>query len=318
MNATATLKKDTKVCSPKAIISNFNELAECLGLTMCQLKQILGDSSTKEISDWLQHCSNKEEKQQKIAVVDCSIVGVYGFLNYIKQNFDKVIITNITANELNNLKEDKTQKNWAAAQALLDDVVADNNQQFYIQNVNIERLWNYDTGKYDNDKSIVQYCEENRQSVILVSADAGQIFRARNCGIKTVFLDQIDTAELTHISLDPYMGTKLLSSSELKGDNYALLIRDISGNLIKEFPYEVTEGDDIFLLTRENSRGKKVTVFKYIRVTNISSSSVNGGIIKKILFKDTDKIKLYNFGSLKDDLELFVNNFRASFKKENR
>lgn len=318
MNAITTpLEKDTNVCISKAMISNFDELADCLGLTICQLKRILGDSASQQLSDWLQYCSKKKQSQQKVAVIDCSIVGVFGFLNYIKKNFDKVIVTNITTNELNNLKEKKTEKNCLAAQALLSDVVSDNNQYFY-QNVNIERLYNQDTGDYDNDKSIIKYCEKNKENVILVSADSGQIGRARNCGIQTVLLNHIDTANLKPINLNKYVGTDQISSSDLKGDKYSFLIRDIRGKIIKKFPYTLVEGDDIFLLTREENRRNKITVFKYIRVANISSKSITGGIIRKILFKDTDKINLYQFDSVKEELELFINNFRLSCEKEEK
>lgn len=307
MTTTVVNHRDIRCSVPQ--ISSLDELAKSIGMTAPQLKRILGKSA-EPLKDWL----GFKNESTKIAVIDCSIVAVYGFMQYLKQNFNKVVVSNITAAELNFLKEQKDQKNWSAAQALLDDIVSDTVQAFYIQDVKIERLWDDEQQVFDNDLSIISFCEKQKEKYVLVSADAGMVLRARNRGINTVFLDQINTADLTPINLTNFISKKIFSKDDLRGYNYELVIRNIEGNLINSYPYSIQEGDDVFLLTREKNRGRKVTVFKYIRVTSISNSSISGGIIKKIIFHDNEKVNLYNFAELKGFLENLICEFRNNNK----
>ena len=305
---TTAIARDSRMSLQK--IASFDDLASMLDMSRVQLLQIMGGQTVEAISKWIDYRNAKKERELT-AVIDASVVRVKGFMDYLRQNFKNVIVTNITMAELNRLK-DSYEPNWDAAQALIHDMVQDNRQSFYIQNIKINRLKD-ENGDWDNDFSIVVFCKEAEEygnNIVLVSADDGQVVRARNHGVKTISLDRIMTENLITQDLSKFIPHTVLAQESLKNDKYSILIRNQWNEVVEEFPYKIELGDDIYLATKELCRGKKVIVFKHLRIVDLDHDSIIGGIVKKIIFKENDVIQLYNYGDFKEKLEFFLNDFR--------
>lgn len=303
---TTAIARDSRMSLQK--IASFDDLASMLDMSRVQLLQIMGGQTVEAISKWIDYRNAKKERELT-AVIDASVVRVKGFMDYLRQRFRNVIVTNITMIELNRLK-DSYETNWDAAQALLHDMVEDNRESFYIQDIEINRLRD-ESGEYDNDFSIIAFCKEAEEygnNVVLVSADGGQVVRARNHGVKTIFLDRIMTENLITQDLSGFIPHTVLSPEDLRGQKYSIMIKNNDNQIVEEFPYKIELGDDIYLATKETCRGRRVIVFKHLRIVDLDP--IIGGIVKKIIFKENDVIQLYNYGDFKEKLEFFLNDFR--------
>ena len=125
--------------------------------------------------------SNKK-KEDSIGgfVIDASIAGVEGIiddLNRICVTQSKIILTTVTINELDKMQKFHDNDGYDARRIL--SMAACDSEHF--ESVRIDETLG------TPDYCIIKYCADNKDNVVLLTADKTMALNARACGIKTHF-----------------------------------------------------------------------------------------------------------------------------------
>lgn len=191
------------------------------------------------------------ETNQKSAVLDASIVGFEGLLEYLEQK-GVLIITSITIRELENLARFHDAHGIAARQLLA--MAAENPDK--VRTVLIAEECE------TPDDCIIQFAEDNKNDVVLLTSDKTMALKARMFGIETEYLKHGENAirnkSRNTLLLASKEAGKMVIHSFITPFRSTLVLSD--GIEYKIGPYELKVGDDVFVGT---NKGDYITFSHY-------------------------------------------------------
>lgn len=273
------VKKAIEDNNPK----NHNDLKE----NLCDETQVFSQKESETQSNTINY---KHNFINEVVVMDTSCCGIKGIVRLLK--CQKIVyITDDTIKELKKLKDSKKAHHDVAAYILFE--LAQNHAPF--ESVFIEKISQY------VDDNIIEYCYNNKEKVILFTADQEMAALARGRGIRVEFFEQeaiVFNAEVISdlvvseenfnsvITLDMAYYNKGRLIVTLKGDSnqkrFCILSR---GHELKKGTISLKKGDDIFLAKRRADH----VVFTHFSVISISKNQ-NAKLIYSGKIYSTDAI----------------------------
>lgn len=194
--------KKIKELVETSFITSVKEIVEATGLTVQEIKTSLSKhpvvekrlmsrievnrkekSNNLKAEDTKKNVSEKEELSSDDFigyVIDNSIIGVKDVLNIINKicaTDDQIIITSITINELEDSREYDNFGGRNAGRILA--MAAEDPKHFFSVII--------DDSLATKDDCIVKYCADNKNKVILLTADNTMALKARAYGVKTQY-----------------------------------------------------------------------------------------------------------------------------------
>lgn len=152
-----------------------------------------------------------EEAKGKKVVLDASICGQIGLWDYIRECMEqggRFIITSITFSELEKLQKKKLRGTESAdAGKLLDSIkkYKDNFEYALISEVHS-----------NPDEDIIQFCVQNKGSMMLWTSDKVMAIRARMFQVKTVYMKRMPACDFKERDAFGYSKKKKVDLSALQ------------------------------------------------------------------------------------------------------
>lgn len=286
-------------------VSSFKEIAEALGLTLSQVNTSLKrhERTYKAIVDLMAKNTESSKEKSRVEkleniekgqnsnkvdsssqefhryVIDASISGaegLYDFMNEIGRNNGKIILTSVTINEL-----EKMQRFYDT-----DGIGARRILALAAEHVALFECVLIDEKVGVPDDCIIKYCENNKDTVVLLTSDKTMCLKARAYGVETMFFKKSRNSKLPTAS-NEISATKKFTLFEAKkrGNNLVVdefrrqdkKIRIISqGVEFNDGTKHLKVGDDVFVA---NKRVDYIS-FVHFKVTSLESEKncvkVNG------------------------------------------
>ncbi len=236
----------------------YKEIEEKTGLSYQMIKTSLSSnlSVSKQVQKTLKE--NKEFKgNMKNYVMDTSIVGIENFRNIIEKicNFkSKIILTSITISELDKINKTNPSEEVRSNARYILNLALNNPNSFKTVLIN-ESL-------ECPDDCIVEYCNINKQYVILLTADKAMALKARMRDIETKYFEisSLRTLLLSYQKDDKLFINALNTRSQL-------IYVYSNGIEYKNGDVELSIGDDVFIATRK----REYISFIHFRIKNTNA-----------------------------------------------
>lgn len=231
--------------------------------------------------------SEPEQTKQIKFVIDASITGIKNLtdiLNKLRSLNGKIVLTNITIEELDKMQRFNDTDGNDARKIL--SMAAGNLEDFMCV-----RIDNQGTA----DDSIIKYCSDNKENVVLLTSDKTMALTARTFGVKTHFLQQtyITKSNFTHNNNGSRANTLYAAKrigEKLFISNFTTPYRSIAiisnGTEFKEGVYELKVGDDVYLATKK----EEYLTFAHYCITSLNAEN-NCRIVFSRRIYDTSEIE---------------------------
>lgn len=246
---------------------------------------------------------SKSVQTEKYFVLDASLCGISELEEIIsgfEEEKSKVILTSVTIRELDRMQK---FKDVAAADARYILSNAAQNQDMFFM-VWIEE--NLETP----DDCIIKYCADNKESVVLLTADKIMALKARAFGVETMYyIKGYDTSKIKSRE-SSYLEISTLISAKKVGEKLILstISRDNRGFLViskgieyKECICNLEIGDDVYIATKKQD----YMTFAHYKITSLNRENNCKLIYSKRIYGGVDEIKRLPKASYKSFMREF-------------
>lgn len=196
-------------------------------------------------------------------VIDASICGVNKIVRLLEElsqinigSNDRIILTNVTIDELDNLKKRRIDIS-KYAQAIIYAASEDINHSYYLP-VDIDKSFDL------ADDCIIHFCEKHKRNVILLTADKGMLLKAESKGIATYFFDLSEEQKSNQRSgLTTLYPTRKIDGNLYLTPNFNSVTTEFcvisNGTKLKVSkmygPQELHVGDDVLIAKDKKEKG---------------------------------------------------------------
>lgn len=214
---------------------------------------------TKSSTSILNFFSNETDNISGF-VIDASISGVKDINVFLEElsrlidgTDDRIILTNVTIDELDNLQKRRVDAS-NVARAILSSATDDESHSHYLP-VEI------DTSFSLADDCILHYCEKHKRSVILLTADKGMTLKAEPKHIQTYYFDLSKEQEDNQNSITTLYPTqkideKLFLTTKFNPvkTEFCVISNGVKHKVSKmNGPQELQVGDDVLIAKNKGS-----------------------------------------------------------------
>lgn len=234
--------------------------------------------------------------QPEYYVIDASICGIdnlYDVLNDILSKGAKIVLTNITSSELNDMQKYK-DSDGKAARRILD--IAAQSPEDYI-NIHIDGTVGI------NDDCIIKYCADNKGNVVLLTSDKWMTLKARSFGVETHFYPRPEKPKHKGARIITLVPTRKVGK-KLFISNFNTPIMSITviskGKKFNQGTYELKIGDEVYLATKK----PRYLTFAHYRMISLGVENNCTLVYSKRIHSKNEFKKLPE-----DDYKLFMQEF---------
>lgn len=209
-------------------------------------------------------------------VIDASITGINNLIEMLYEIYDsqyKIILTSITVRELEKLQKRNNLDGKSARKILA--MAAENTDNFKV--VLIDERFD------SNDDSIIKYCADNKEQVVLLTSDKSMAIKARMYSVQTQYFKHIDY-EVVTLSLVERKEDKFQISIVQNNDIFVRVCSD--GCEYNCGSMELNIGDHVFVSKR---RPEYITFADY-RIISLSEEN-NSELIYSMQIYDYSEIE---------------------------